>query len=152
MYIRLTLVLRCCLLSLFIDSLAVAISTSTRWLLFENHEKPSSSHRLCLLLAETSSKMSEILEYKKGPICGIDNCPSSRYAEHDDGMTYCEKGHQRIVRDDESHILYSLIHWYRAKSLLNETKTTSAPRVVNHASRRRFGRQSHAVSYAIFVL
>jgi len=96
--------------------------------------------------------MSELLEYRKGPVCGIENCPSCRYAEHDDGMTYCENGHQRIVRRDRYRVLQNLIRLCRAKSRLNETKTISAPRVVNHGSRRRFRRKSHAVGYAVFIL
>lgn len=96
--------------------------------------------------------MSELLEYKKGQICGIENCPSSRYAEHDDGMTYCENGHQRIVRLNRFHVLQDLTRPCRAKSLLNETKTTSALRVVNRASRRKFRKKSHAVCYPILIL
>lgn len=96
--------------------------------------------------------MSELLEYRNGPICGIENCPSSRFAEHDDGMTYCEKGHQRIVRHYQFHVLQDLKHPCRAKLLLNETKTTTAPRVVNHARRRKFRRKFHGVRYAIRIL
>lgn len=54
-------------------------SESTPWALFRNI-------------------MSQPLDYiRGGSRCGIDNCPSRLYAEHDDGLTYCKRGHLQVV-------------------------------------------------------
>ena len=37
-----------------------------------------------------------MVQYQKGPVCGVDNCRSKRYYE-DSGLLFCDKGHRREV-------------------------------------------------------
>src|ERR1700749_2293703 len=44
------------------------------------------------------------LEWSSGPVCGIDNCPATRYIRNADGTRSCEYGHinnAAIYDDDE---------------------------------------------------
>jgi hypothetical protein len=36
------------------------------------------------------------IEWRKGPVCGIDRCKSTQYRE-EDGLTWCRRGHQQEV-------------------------------------------------------
>lgn len=44
--------------------------------------------------------MDKDLDWKKGPRCGYENCPSTKYAQYSDGLTYCKEGHQQAVCSD----------------------------------------------------
>ncbi len=43
-------------------------------------------------------------EWSTGPVCGVDNCPATRYIRNADGTKSCENGHIRndVVYDDEA--------------------------------------------------
>jgi hypothetical protein len=45
-------------------------------------------------------------EWSTGPVCGVDNCPSTRYIRNADGSRSCENGHVKldVIYEEEDYV------------------------------------------------
>jgi RNA polymerase I-specific transcription initiation factor RRN7 len=45
-------------------------------------------------------------EWSSGPICGVDNCPATRYIRNADGTRSCENGHinNEVIYDQDDYV------------------------------------------------